>query len=190
MEKIVKISQEKIDAAYAEATGAVKQVLDRLFKDTRPVTERIRTFEDALAELGEDHPLVVEYRYCQSAAADTKVYIKLKIITAALNEGWEPNFKLGEETRYYPWVVRYSESEYKELPKSRQYGRVAHRSYDGASASGGVGGLDVNCYDSVAYDAIGSRLLFKSRELAEYAAKQFLDLYIKYSMGTDYELVR
>ena len=191
MEKMVKISQEKIDAAYAEATGAVKQVLDRLFKDTRPVTERIKTFKDALEELGEDHPLVVEFRQVYNdAAADTVIYIKLKIITAALNEGWEPTFKLGEETRYYPWVVRYSESEYKKLPKSRQYGAVAHRSGNGAGADGGVGCLYVASVDSWVYAYIGSRLLFKSKELAEYAAKQFLDLYIKYSMGTDYELVR
>ena len=29
--------------------------------DNRPVTERIKTFEDALDELGDEHPLVKEY---------------------------------------------------------------------------------------------------------------------------------
>lgn len=190
MEKIVKISQEKIDAAYAEATGAIKQVLDRLFKDTRPVTERIKTFEDALAELGEDHPLVLEYRYCQTAAADTLIYIKLKIITAALNEGWEPNFRLGKENRYYSWVSRFSESTYKGLPEIRQRHLIARRSDTGVLINGGIGVLGAFSYDSGVNVSVGSKLLFKSKELAEYAVEQFLDLYIKYSIGTDYELVR
>lgn len=62
-------------------------------KDNRPVTERIKTFDDACNELGDEHPLVTQYRLIYGAykndpvTEDLIAYLKLRIITAALNEG-------------------------------------------------------------------------------------------------------
>ena len=91
-------------------------------KDNRPVTERIKTFEDACNELGEDHPMVSVYDALVTRAngeqslaewmgKDVVAFLKLRIITEALNEGWHPKFT-EDEYRYYPWFYIYTKEEY------------------------------------------------------------------------------
>lgn len=41
-------------------------------KDERPITERVKTFEDACKELGEDHKLVQQFKAIQEAIAEDK----------------------------------------------------------------------------------------------------------------------
>ena len=120
------------------------------------VTKRIKTLEDACNELGEKHPLVIQYRLSVAAAyigdpmtEDFIAFLKLRIIAAALNEGWEPTFEKDEE-RWYPWF------------KIKQGGLVCVNAYDAGLSS---------------YADYGVRLVFKSKELAEYAGKQFIDIY-------------
>lgn len=80
------------------------------------IMDRIKTFEDAVKELGEKHPAVCEYNAIVSAGLETSMspdilaYFKLRIITAALNEGWEPQFTVGEY-RYWPWFWLYTQEE-------------------------------------------------------------------------------
>ena len=120
------------------------------------VTKRIKTLEDACNELGEKHPLVTQYRFSVAAAyigdpmtEDFIAFLKLRIIAAALNEGWKPTFEKDEE-RWYPWF------------NIKQGGLVFAYVYGAGSISGAGGGV---------------RLVFKSKELAEYAGKQFIDIY-------------
>ena len=83
-------------------------------KDERPITERVKTFEDACKELGEDHKLVQQFKAIQEAIAEDKeatAYFKLGIITAALNEGWEPDFTNDDEYRYYPYLCLWTKEE-------------------------------------------------------------------------------
>ena len=83
-------------------------------KDERPITERVKTFEDACKELGEDHKLVQQFKAIQEAIAEDKeatAYFKLGIITAALNEGWEPDFTNDDEYRYYPYLCIWTKEE-------------------------------------------------------------------------------
>ena len=83
-------------------------------KDERPITERVKTFEDACKELGEDHKLVQQFKAIQEAIEEDKeatAYFKLGIITAALNEGWEPDFTNDDEYRYYPYCLLYTKEE-------------------------------------------------------------------------------
>ena len=83
-------------------------------KDERPITERVKTFEDACKELGEDHKLVQQFKAIQEAIAEDKeatAYFKLGIITAALNEGWEPEFTNYDEYRYYPYLCLWTKEE-------------------------------------------------------------------------------
>ncbi|UWG05573.1 MAG: hypothetical protein [Bacteriophage sp.] len=82
----------------AEWVNGILTLVDEQVKDNRPVTERIKTFEDACNELGEDHPFVRSYNsYASNIHEDNKndtdilAYLKLRIITAALNEGWDHN---------------------------------------------------------------------------------------------------
>lgn len=45
---------------------------------------------------------------------DLVAFLRLRIITAALNDGWHPTFD-ENEYRYYPWFRLYTEEEYKYL---------------------------------------------------------------------------
>jgi hypothetical protein len=81
------------------------------------------------------------------ADVDDRAYKCLKVIIGALNEGWTPDWNNTNEPKYYPWF----------------------------ELKGGFRLYYVSCsYD---YSSVGSRLCFKSRELAVYAATQFEGLY-------------
>lgn len=190
------ITQKRIDAAYAVATPEQKKVLDALFgkeevKDNRPVTERVKTFEDAVRELGENHPFVNIYdtvvNEYPDAGKDVVAYLQLRIIVAALNEGWEPKFERGEY-RWAPWYRLYTKAEMEnELDEEeRRSCRVVGRSHSYAYASGGLAYADAYSASSYSHSSYGSRLAFKSEELAEYAGNQFIDIYAA-QMGIELE---
>ena len=140
-------------------------------KDNRPVTERIKTFEDACNELGEDHPMVSVYDALVSRAngeqslaewmgKDVVAFLKLRIIADALNEGWHPKFT-EDECRYYPWFYIYTKEKYdnfSEEEKHRRVGRVVYRGYNNANANGGVSNANANNDASNANANVGSRL--------------------------------
>ena len=159
----------------AEWVNGVLTLVDETPKDNRPVTERVKTFEDAVRELGEEHPLVKEWHLGDGLSADLEAYLKLRIIVAALNEGWEPKFTT-DEYRYFPWFVLYTEEEYNEL-SDEDKSRVVLRSYSYASTNGGVAYVNADHDSSGAYSSYGSRLAFKNSDLAKYAGKQFIEIY-------------
>ena len=115
----MEIKQENIIAAYNTADDNGKRIIAALFgeeavqaattsnkRPKRPVTERIKTFEDACKELGEEHLFVMQYKSNELGDVDTDLdaYLKLRIICAALNEGWEAKFT-EDEYRWYPWYL-------------------------------------------------------------------------------------
>lgn len=124
--------------------------------------EDIKSFEDAYNKLGKDHPLIKEFdhvmEYIDLFDKSSRAYCKLKIITAALNDDWKPTFESGEY-RYYPWF------------------RVLARSCYSEVANGGVSCTYASSDASYASANYGSRLAFKTKELAEYAGKQFEEFY-------------
>ena len=155
-------------------------------KDNRPVTERIKTFEDACNELGEDHPTVSVYDALVSRAngeqslaewmgKDVVAFLKLRIITEALNEGWHPKFT-EDEYRYYPWFYIYTKEEYDNFSEEEKR-RCVGRANNNANAYGGL--VCASSYDasSHSYTSHGVRLDFSNRDLAEYAGKQFIDIW-------------
>lgn len=165
------------DGKRAEWINGVLTLVDEPKVDNRPVTERIKTFEDAREALGDEHPLVKEYwgvvNVDLDITQDLIAYLKLRIIVAALNEGWEPKFEKGEY-RYYPWFYLYTKEQYDELDDEEK-GRVVGRSYSNAHASGGVVYSHASSASSYSYTYVGSRLAFRTRELAAYAGKQFIE---------------
>lgn len=169
------ITIEVPDGKKAEWIDGVLKLVDE--KDNRPVTERIKTFEDCLDELGEDHPLVKEYRSIVNVDVDFKVdliaYLKLRIICAVLNEGWEPKFTT-DEYRYYPWFEFFTQEEIDEMDEDKK-GRVLGRSDSSALALAGVACSYADYASSYSLTSNGARLCFFNRELAEYAGKQFLE---------------
>lgn len=197
-------TSENIIKAYniARETGADStcKVLEALYpdvdfnpKDNRPVTERIKTFNDACEALGEEHRLVQAYRAVEGMTAlgsDLYAYLKLRIITAALNEGWEPQFT-EDEWRYYPWFYLWSAEEL--ANKDEEWKRdhclrscENHRVLFGGDALCGASAGFAYAYSynapSYPHAGIGSRLCYKSEELAVYSGKQFIDIWMDFNL--------
>ena len=186
------INKENVLNAYGSATDEQKAMLEIIFgKDTfkqKDITNRIKTFEDACNELGSSHSLVLAYQNTnlrdEEVAKPNKdiiAYMKLRIIVAALNEGWKPQFIPGEY-RWFPYFILYTKDEIDKMDEETK-ARVVFRSSFNANACGGVAYAS-SYYDSASVDAnVGSRLAFKTEELAEYAGKQFAEIYADFMLG-------
>jgi hypothetical protein len=144
----LQIDEKQAKKLYKTASTEFKQVLHDSFGEkffTEKITDRVKSYEDALEVLGRKAPDF------SNLTLDEVCYIKLKTVIKALNESWTPDWNNGSEQKWYNWF-------YMDAPGFRCY----DASFD--------------CTDS----GVGSRLCFRTRELAEYAAKQFLDLYRGY----------
>lgn len=182
----IDFTQEQLVAFYrstsADGRKAVKEALGEKFSEILPATERVKTYEDAVNELGEDNPIVVaastaSWLFPEAVNKDLVAYMKMRVIVAALNDGWEPQFVPGEQ-RWYPWYELISKEDYEAMSEDeKQERRCVGRSIYSAYAYGGlVFSFAFNASSfSVAYS--GSRLAFKSEELAKYAGKQFAELF-------------
>lgn len=151
----LKIDEGKAFNLYPAASPEFKQMLEDSFGKeffTRKITDRVKTFEDACRLLHIDPNDALPPRVGKVMEPDMKsiaAYTKLIIIARALNEGWVPDWKNSGQYKYYPW-------------------------FDLSSGSG----LSYYVYDGrYAHSGVGSRLCFKSSELAEYAGKQFINIY-------------
>lgn len=167
------------DGKRAEWINGVLTLVDEQKVDNRPVTERIKTFDDACNALGDEHPLVTQYRLTAAAykgdpmTEDFIAYLKLRIIVAALNEGWEPKFT-EDEYRYFPWFYFYTKEEYDKLDDEEKGRCVLRSGYSTYSVYGFVYCF-ANYGASSSYTYYGSRLAFRTRELAAYAGRQFIE---------------
>ena len=161
-------------------------------KDERPITERVKTFEDASKELGEDHKLVQQFKAIQEAIAEDKeatAYFKLGIITAALNEGWEPDFTNDDEYRYYPYLCLWTKEELEDKDEAwkdehnLQLWIGGGSSYYGASC-GLSSAFSRNAW-SFASASFSARLAHKTEQLSIYSGKQFTELWANYATGKE-----
>ena len=192
----MEVKKENVLAAYETAREAgadsTMKVLEALFgKEVfkpKDITERIKTFEDACKELGEGHPFVRAYTsWIEHEDLDDQLdifaYFKLRIICAALNEGWQPEF-LEEEYRYYPWFWLYTQDEINNMDEQEKQDRHLISTGDYETGYAGFACADSIYAPSIADANIGSRLCLKSEALAVYCGKQFIDLW------ADFNLVR
>lgn len=194
----MEIKIENAKAALKTADESVKKVLLALLpelKETeaqtaanRPITERVKTFEDACRELGADHPFVLAYQNTNlrdpevaEENRDILAYMKLRIIAAALNEGWEPQFT-EDEWRWYPWFTLWTEEELSEKSDEWKADRhlISTGDYSGDSA-GFAFAYSIGA-PSNTYPYFGSRLCFKSEALATYCGKQFISLWADFNL--------
>lgn len=104
-------------------------------------------------DLLEDHDLTqVDFDdNTEGFTEDEKAYKLLKMLAESLNEGWKPNWDNSNESKYVCWF---------EMGSS------------GFRFSGNGGWRTAS--------SVGSRLCFKSRELAQHAGKHFIDVWKKY----------
>ena len=199
----MEIKIENAKAALKTADESVKKVLLALLpelKETeaqtaanRPITERVKTFEDACRELGADHPFVLAYQNTNlrdpEVAEDNRdilAYMKLRIIAAALNEGWEPEFT-EDEWRWYPWFTLWTEEELSEKSDEWKADRhlISTGDYSGDYAGFAYAGFAYAgsfCAPSGTTAHFGSRLCFKSEALATYCGKQFISLWADFNL--------
>ena len=183
----IEIPEGKV-AEWKEINGVTTLVLTEE-KDNRPVTERIKTFEDArkevrrLAECGNEVLANLLCDYESNAdnilTKSTLAYMKLCIIAAALNEGWEPHFTTDED-RWYPWFFLYTQEEIDKMDEEK---KKKLRLFGGGSDYGSVCGL---AYASSYFvwsnsgSNISARLAVKSEALAKYFGQQFIDIWSDY----------
>lgn len=122
----------------------------------KEITDEVKSYEDACRVLGynvtEDSVLRKE-----GFRPDEIARRKLETIAEALNEGWAPDWNNTKEDKYYPWFFI--------------------QPHGGADKSDGLAYAYTNSAASRASAHFGSRLCYKTRDLATYAGKQFKELY-------------
>ena len=116
--------------------------------------EHVKSYEDACRVLGVE-PMDEKAMAAAGFRADEIARRKLETITAALNDGWKPDWNNTHQYKYAPWFwVK---------PRPGQ-------TYAGLAADTRSTPLITTAY-------VGSRLCFKNPAVACYAANQFTELY-------------
>ena len=177
-------------AEWREVNGVQTLVL----VEERPenVMDRVKTIEDACKELslmaddGDELAgnILADYESNTGSSIsgdDVLAYLMLRVIVYALNEGWQPRFTK-DEYRWYPWYYVYSKKEVEAMSEEQRC-RVVGRSSDDSFAVGGLVYASAGSSFSRSSAIHGSRLAFKTEELAEYAGKQFGEVYARMILG-------
>lgn len=115
------------------------------------ITEQIKSFEDAMAATG--RPNVPDLsNFPEDMREYFAAHYKLAVIAEAINDGWKANYTDDNQKKWFPWLYC--------APGSSSF------AFDDS----------YYCY-SDAYASGASRLCFKSKTKAEYAGRQFIDLW-------------
>jgi hypothetical protein len=115
----------------------------------KDIKERITNLNDVMLENGKTEE---EFREsCKGLEPDEVAYKMIKEIVKTFNEGWVPDWSNSNEYKYYPWFRM-------------------------GSPSGC--GFSYNDYDYwYTYSIVGSRLCYKSADLAKHAGQLFESIY-------------
>ncbi|WP_017258427.1 hypothetical protein [Pedobacter arcticus] len=146
MKTTININNQEVEIQLTtEQVEAIKKASEK-------ITDRVKTFDDALKIVGASDNLktLLSYNGQDTDMIASVAHAKLGIVAKALNQGWQPDWRNSNEAKYYPWFKTVGSG----------VGFSCHDYYYGYSSSG-----------------VGSRLVFKSSELAVYAGKQFIQLY-------------
>ena len=116
---------------------------------------RVESYEEACERVGVE-PLTEERIKALELRPDEVARKKLEVITAALNEGWSPDWNNTNEYKYYPYFYI----------EPRKHGAYAGLSFTCTSHSASYTGA-----------SFGSRLCFHEPDAARYAGRTFTELY-------------
>jgi len=199
MKEVIEVKRDDLRELYQVLTNypaiSKEQVQNEMHKvfgeDTfkpKDIMERVKTFEDACRELGEEHPFVRSYNgYTNNIHENNKndtdilAYLKLRIICAALNEGWEPQFT-EDEWRYYPWFWLYTQKEINDMDEDEKTDRRLMSTGEYQTGHAGLAYAGSASAPSAANAAVGSRLCLKSDTLAVYCGKQFINIWADFCL--------
>ena len=158
--EILQLDKAKALELFKTGGNAKKALLKELFPDTvfeSKITDKIKFYEDACEMLKIspeiNNPLTLSNKDKKSVIA----YNQLIEIVRALNEGWEPDWSNSNETKWFCYFY---------LQKTK----------DNPS------GFRFNYAFCCTLSYVPSRLCFRTRELAEYAGNQFIDLFRNYML--------
>ena len=169
--------QNELQAIYAQLNSEQQTLLVNIFgEDTfkqKDIRDRVKTFEDACTVLGID-PDEWKKKHLMFDK-DVLAYLKLRIITQALNEGWKPKFT-EDELRYYPWLYILTQEEYDKL-SSEEKRLCVGRGSNSANTGGGLVYACASSASTVSSTSHSARLAFSNYDLAVYAGKQFIDIW-------------
>lgn len=150
---LIELTEEQYDGMckLVELAEKLKDVIKKTNKKSGDIKDRVKTYEDACAELGRQ-PYNEDALMKLGLTKNDIAYQKMVVIVEALNEGWKPDVCDSSVYRWYPWF--------------RPNGSPSSFAFVGSS------------YDSeFAFAGSGSRLALKSEELANYCGIQFLELW-------------
>lgn len=148
METFFQVERSGVLKEYSSAGETEKALLRRVFGEKNLL--KITDRIKSFKDACEALGLNQDDDLFNTGIADEVAYKKLKIIIWVLNEGWVPDWDDSNQRKWFPWF-------YLDKPGFRFHD--THYGWTFTIATG------------------GSRLCFKSKELAEYAANQFLALY-------------
>lgn len=143
------ITREKALQIYDTADANKKTLLEELFGKASFELSPMERIK-TIDDILQSHGITREQfeNSTVELTEDEKAYRIIKMLVETLNQGWTPNWDDDNQYKYYPWFYM---------------------------SSSGFRFCDCDSWYSVS--SVGSRLAFKSRELAEYAGNQFTELY-------------
>lgn len=200
----IQIEKEKLQAAYKNACGCVKDAFEKLFgedvletaKPTLDDYKTIKSYEDACDVLGLS-PILSEnrnkalcaqfpdhYDFRQNMPKHIIALMKLEIISRALwGKSFEPEPDAeGNKIYWYPWFALYTKDEVDRMSDEERkslcgalFGGIAiHGAY------AGFGYLNALSRSSYSNAYIGFRLCQETEEKAAYFGRQFIELWAEY----------
>ena len=124
--------------------------LDKLIKQQHYINliNKVKDVDGAIAHCKELNINISDLLLVEQKEKSLIAFVSLQIIMKALNEDWKPNWNDLNELKYWNYF----------------------------NINNGTFSYDSTDYDNGFMD-VPSALFFKSRELAEYAAKKFIELY-------------
>lgn len=190
----MEIQDKDLLNAYDRVDERCKEMLRAMFpdfdfeqqaEDERDITERVKTFEDACTELGLlADSLTEQWRSAGLTMSDEIAYQKLRIICAALNEGWQPQFT-EDEWRWQPWFCLWTADELSDKTEDWKCDHALIMTEgEYTTEFAGFAYASSIVAPSTTNTNIGSRLCLKSKALSDYCARQFTALW------ADFYLIR
>lgn len=200
----IQIEKEKLQAAYKNACGCVKDAFEKLFgkdvletaKPTLDDYKTIKSYEDACDVLGLS-PILSEnrnkalcaqfpdhYDFRQNMPKHIIALMKLEIISRALwGKSFEPEPDAeGNKIYWYPWFALYTKDEVDRMSDEERKS-LCGALFGGNANYGALAGFGslVAIYRSSYSDAsIGFRLCQETEEKAAYFGRQFIELWAEY----------
>lgn len=200
----IQIEKEKLQAAYKNACGCVKDAFEKLFgenvletaKPTLDDYKTIKSYEDACDVLGLS-PILSEnrnkalcaqfpdhYDFRQNMPKHIIALMKLEIISRALwGKSFEPEPDAeGNKIYWYPWFALYTKDEVDRMSDEERKSLCGALFGGNASygAFAGFGFLAAIHRSSYSVANIGFRLCQETEEKAAYFGRQFIELWAEY----------